>query len=375
MTMPRRAALAAIVTFALPLVSCTDFPGGSGPITSTVIVTEGAENAAKDDKGDKDSAEPQKDSKKDSKKGSANFSALAEAYKKAIADPSSIKMNSSSGSTPTGTARYGFADVTGDGAPEMLYSVGTDRWEPVSIFYSEDGGKTVKNTNDVLIQGVANSGGGRASVAAATSGVGIWDMSWMSMQPTVSAKHYTLEGNKIKKSGKTLEYSKEGENPKEMRPIAWFDSKNNAGFDILAKGSIPTHSDDMGTTGVLNRNSSGGGAPAQSSESSNSFNGTVRLKTAADLMDGKPTPNGESLSEEFWILELASPQEITAKSAAHTTTKTVSEIYLGENYNWPQYQDKQVTLTAVPMTMQFPTDASLPLGMLRLGTSFEVSAG
>lgn len=114
--------------------------------------------------------------------------------------------------------------------------------------------------------------------------------------------------------------------------------------------------------------------PSESSQAENSdiqqFTGVVYEKTAQELMDGGETPNGEPWDELHIVMELDNPRDVTAVNyGTNTVTRFVDEVALisEENgYDWSQHIGQKITISGVFDQMRFPSDASLPLGALRI---------
>lgn len=103
--------------------------------------------------------------------------------------------------------------------------------------------------------------------------------------------------------------------------------------------------------------------------------GTVVDMTTSEIMDGQPSPNGEPESNGYIVLQLDSPQQVTAqKSGApgQPGTKTVSQISLAtpsgslSSVDWTGYVGQHVTVTTTADGLWLPSDTGLPLGMVRM---------
>lgn len=106
-----------------------------------------------------------------------------------------------------------------------------------------------------------------------------------------------------------------------------------------------------------------------------SLTGNVVETTAGELMDGGRTPNGEPASDRYIVLQLSSPQEVTAQqsgASGQLTQKTVSQVSLAtpngslSSIDWDSYVGQEVTVTTTAEDLWFPSDTGLPLGMVRL---------
>lgn len=103
--------------------------------------------------------------------------------------------------------------------------------------------------------------------------------------------------------------------------------------------------------------------------------GTVVDMTTSEIMDGRPSPNGEPESNGYIVLQLNGPQQVTAQksgASGQLGTETVSQISLAtpsgslSPINWSKYVGQHVTVTTSVSGMWFPSDTGLPLGMVRL---------
>ena len=93
-------------------------------------------------------------------------------------------------------------------------------------------------------------------------------------------------------------------------------------------------------------------------------------------MRGMPTPNNEDPATRMWVLVLDSPQVFTARQVNDTRTGESWVVRLPESsghpQGWPPYQDQRVQISAWSAETAFPSDTSLPLGQLRLGSVLQV---
>ncbi|QGU01541.1 hypothetical protein CKALI_03290 [Corynebacterium kalinowskii] len=122
-----------------------------------------------------------------------------------------------------------------------------------------------------------------------------------------------------------------------------------------------------------------GPGDAQASAYEYAFEGTVVVKGPSEVDNGYGVPNGERSDSEYLILVLDAPQVVTAPKAGSTATKSISAIGLGKKEYisswlpdtsgpWRQYVGKRIRLHANSNSMYFQSDASLPMGMPRIGS-------
>lgn len=130
--------------------------------------------------------------------------------------------------------------------------------------------------------------------------------------------------------------------------------------------------------------SSGSGQQSVPDSSSTSgqitLTGTVVDMTPSELMDiseintGGPSPNGEPDINGYLVLQLDSPQQISARKSGAPGTQEDSVSYVSlatpngseSSINWSGYVGQHVTVTTTPEGLWFPSDTGLPLGMARL---------
>lgn len=106
--------------------------------------------------------------------------------------------------------------------------------------------------------------------------------------------------------------------------------------------------------------------------------GTVVKKTGAQLQP-EGTPNGEDPASEYFLLHMHAPQEFTDHNHAGSVfTNTTEYVFLGaretsargyanvQNTEWEHFVGERVRLTIAPQHVRFQTDASMPMGALRV---------
>ena len=101
------------------------------------------------------------------------------------------------------------------------------------------------------------------------------------------------------------------------------------------------------------------------------YSGYVRAKSTTEVMKGRQTPNGESLSNIYYVLELDSPMELPGhKGGVGAFSEIRPEFKLGEKSKYAdssaqfaELVDKKVTVYVGEQGFSYPSDTSLPLGM------------
>ncbi|AKK03744.1 hypothetical protein [Corynebacterium epidermidicanis] len=109
--------------------------------------------------------------------------------------------------------------------------------------------------------------------------------------------------------------------------------------------------------------------------------GTVVLKHPSELMNGKPTPNGEPESNEYILLWFDTPREVTGQKSGTpngTTTNQTYGVSLGKKESfkygspsdstgpWRQYVGKRIRITTTTEALWYQSDAGMPLSAVRL---------
>ncbi|AKK03722.1 hypothetical protein [Corynebacterium epidermidicanis] len=107
------------------------------------------------------------------------------------------------------------------------------------------------------------------------------------------------------------------------------------------------------------------------------YEGVVVVKSAIEVSPNGQTPNGEGPENEYIVLELSSPQDVSGPRAnIPSITRSVSQIGLGakeiseygardETGPWRPYVGKRIKLH-INNDFYFQSDASLPMGMPRV---------
>ena len=88
------------------------------------------------------------------------------------------------------------------------------------------------------------------------------------------------------------------------------------------------------------------------------------------------------LNGDYWILEFDAPGEITGNRANSKETRLVDSGLLASHYSMHEesrekaepWVGKHVTVSIAANNVSWPSDPSLPIGLPRVGTSFEIEA-
>ncbi|MFW9156338.1 hypothetical protein ACOJA9_10920 [Corynebacterium striatum] len=88
------------------------------------------------------------------------------------------------------------------------------------------------------------------------------------------------------------------------------------------------------------------------------------------------------LNGDYWILEFDAPGEITGNKAGYKETRVVDSGFLASHYDADEesrekaepWVGKHVTVSIAANNVSWPSDPSLPIGLPRVGTSFEIEA-
>ena len=88
------------------------------------------------------------------------------------------------------------------------------------------------------------------------------------------------------------------------------------------------------------------------------------------------------LNGDYWILEFDAPGEITGNKAGYKETRVVDSGFLASHYSAHEesrekaepWVGKHVTVSIAANNVSWPSDPSLPIGLPRVGTSFEIEA-
>lgn len=88
------------------------------------------------------------------------------------------------------------------------------------------------------------------------------------------------------------------------------------------------------------------------------------------------------LNGDYWILEFDAPGEITGNKAGYKETRVVDSGFLASHYSAHEesrekaepWVGKHVTVSIAANNVSWPSDPSLPIGLPRAGTSFEIEA-
>ena len=112
--------------------------------------------------------------------------------------------------------------------------------------------------------------------------------------------------------------------------------------------------------------------------------GKVVKKKGRETLGSHPEsgfPESE-LNGDYWILEFDAPGEITGNKAGYKETRVVDSGFLASHYSAHEesrekaepWVGKHVTVSIAANNVSWPSDPSLPIGLPRVGTSFEIEA-
>lgn len=112
--------------------------------------------------------------------------------------------------------------------------------------------------------------------------------------------------------------------------------------------------------------------------------GKVVKKKGRETLGSQPEsgfPESE-LNGDYWILEFDAPGEITGNKAGYKETRVVDSGFLASHYSAHEesrekaepWVGKHVTVSIAANNVSWPSDPSLPIGLPRVGTSFEIEA-
>lgn len=342
-------ALVLVSVTSLTLAGCNDLNVSVGanqsPSATTITVTSTAGAAAADETNSEEFV-----------------SDYVDLYQEVIDEPSSFPIKGNPDYEPRGTYSYVLMDATGDGLPELLLRIDSQEYSPVSIF-TVDNGELVQS-NGVLIDGAAGAGGHRLRLKGSQSGAGFYQIEYQSLSMDGDSTLYEFDGVDVYSTDKTEQFRLDAPLA-DHQEIEWIDTYDSSGLKYL--GTSNTSAEKKAEPSDI---------PAYSPsnvEATHTFTGVVKEKTAGELMDGMGTPNGEPEDELHVVMELDSPMNITAwSSGGYDRNAFIEEIslpqYFGQDYvyDWSLYVGDRITIYADSEDVVFPSDTSLPLGMLRV---------
>ncbi|MGO1903754.1 MAG: hypothetical protein ACTIA3_12425 [Corynebacterium casei] len=339
----------AVVSLVFALASCgtsdAETDEGASPSVTTITITSTAGETTTETSTTEDS------------------DALSlDLYRRVIESPESFPVKGDADFVARGNYSYALIEATGDDHPELLLMVHARESSPISVFTIED--ESLVHADGVLIDGALGGGGLRLRVKGSISGSGLYQIDHHSLSEDGQSTLFDFTDGQLLRVEEPS-FFKLASPPSDHHDIEWFDTEEPSGLDEW---------EGAGTS------SSSNAEPVESTAASESedwgtyqFTGVVEKETALELMDGGGMPNSESLDEEHLVMVLDSPMNITAQTVGpHTRSAFIGEVNLpgfflqDESYDWSQHIGERITISAEPEHIRFPTDASLPLGMLRV---------
>ncbi len=283
-------------------------------------------------------------------------------YRHVIENPSAFPVKGDADFVARGNYSYALVEATGDVHPELLLMVHGRESSPISVFTIEDG--SLVQAEGVLIDGAPGGGGLRLRVKGSNSGAGLYQIDHHSLSEDGQSTLYGFTEGHLSRAEEP-EFFKLASPLSDHQEIEWIDTEDSSGlYEWRSVGvSRGNDSEPIETPEVTDNKDWG----------TYQFTGVVQERTAFELLDGGATPNGESLDEVHLVMVLDAPMNITAHTVGpHERSAFISEVnfpghfYQDERYDWTQHIGERITVSAEPEDIRFPTDSSLPMGMLRV---------
>lgn len=339
----------AVVSLAFSFAACgtsdAETDEGASPSVTTITITSTAGESTTETSTTEDSA------------------ALSlDLYRHVIENPASYPVKGDAYFVARGDYSYALVEATGDDHPDLLLMVHGRESSPISVFTIQD--ESLVQADGVLIVGAPGGGGLRLRAKGSISGAGLYQIDHHSLSEDGQSTLFGFTDGQLSRAEEPS-FFKLASPPSDHHEIEWFDTEVLTGLD------------EWEGVGASARSDAEPVESAAASESENwgtyQFTGVVQKETALELMDGGGMPNSEPLDEEHLVMVLDSPMNITAQTVGpHTRSAFISEVNLpgfflqDESYDWSQHIGERITISAEPEHIRFPTDSSLPLGMLRV---------
>lgn len=319
-----------------PLVDKT--PDARPTITTTVTVAD-------------DSAKP--------------FASIKEAYLHIIQNPEEYPLGEDTANLDD-PIEYALVEATMDESPELLLRGGAEELTAELVFTFDEDRGILTQVFGAIVSGVLNDPPGfRTRTMASKSGHGLYSNIRLSASGEETVTHFEIRDSKINS------LTKPGGDPfnqhaSNQAEIHWFDVDDESGLDALDEASPAEPSID-----------SNGQGQAAGEDGNYRFTGRVVVRTNEEVMGGDSMPGGESPEDEQVFLVLDAPMEITANTGAgprSSRTAVMTEVSIGSISNagtvrknrWLQFEGQHITIISRPDQVKYPSDASIPLGVLRV---------
>lgn len=350
--------LAALIS--LSLAGC-DSSSEPVPTITTTITSTAAEEATMEASSAGESSEPSQDDDV--------AAAAKDAYFKVLENPSVYPVHNAEDYELDGKFRYALVEATGDEIPELLLQVGGKEYSPVIVFAYKESTNEAKQIQEVLIRGASGAGGHRLQVWASRSGNGLYQIENHSIQPEALSTLFVV--NTMALVAASPEENFDINYPLEdHHPVVWFASDDPEGMEIVQGVGGTAEEPDISTNVTKS-------SEVTPDDGNYRFTGKVVVKTNEELMGGGEMPNNEPRDNEHIVLVLDTPVEVTAQSYAgprSSQTAVMTEISLPGGYEygsisgnpWASYIGQRITITSSPDQLKYPSDTSMPLGVVRV---------
>lgn len=299
--------------------------------------------------------------------GGVDLAKLRSAYEQVLASPPQLDtLNHWPDEKFLGTYSYAIGEFNSDGRPDMLIRKDYMGWAPITMI-STDANYNIIQATASLMEGAASAGGSRVSLTFNGTGDGVFQVGYQSVGTTGDSEQYRLMGTMptmvAKRQVPVMPFPTDHIQPN------WHQTTDPSGLDTLAQVAA-TFANASGPAAEP--------AAAAPEVAGTKLTGTLHHLTYQEALFGERDPNpGADRGDMYWILLLDAPTTVTGNivsSSSNVRTETIDDGVLLTVGDYSQFEGQHVTITTPEVSGRFPSDTSVPLGMLRVSEVLDIRA-
>lgn len=271
------------------------------------------------------------------------------------------------GAQPTGSYHYALVPMSSDQTiPALLLGQETDDYmDHIRIFQYDTATDMILMPDEVLVQGVAQTGGYRGTLQMAAGGYGVQETAASGGTGAVEIYRRTLDGSQLISS--SVWSGQLGESPPAEftgEGITWYDVSDLNGLnmhDIIIQGAQPEIAISDPASGFIAQEESAGRIVLTGTIGTYDYDTVVSLQGVPDYN------GGAERGSMYRLIVLDEPQTLTLTGIDGPQSGEARLISIQEASIPDNFDGQTVVFSIDPSVTYWPSDTSLPVGQPRTG--------
>ena len=266
------------------------------------------------------------------------------------------------GAQPTGSYHYALVPMSGDQTiPALLLGQEADDYmDHIRIFQYDTATDTILMPDEVLVQGLTQTGGYRGTLKMVAGGYGVQETAASGGTGAVEIYRRTLEGSQLISS--SVWSGQLGESPPAEltgEEITWYDVSDQNGLnmrDIIIQGAQPENAISDPASGFIAQEESAGRIVLTGTIGTYDYDTVVSLQGVPDYN------GGAERGSMYRLIVLDEPQTLTLTGIDGLQSGEARLISIQGAGIPDNYDGKTVVFSIDPSVTYWPSDTSLPVG-------------